>query len=69
MGTSLQLLTGPTSIMSVLTGAAMPSTWDGVPLLAGSDKYVQIAALLAFVVGCLQLLLHFLRFGFLTRLM
>lgn len=67
-GTSLQLLTGPTAVMSVLTSAAMPTQWNGAPLVAGTDAYVQLAAMLAFTVGVIQLVLHYARAGFLTRL-
>lgn len=68
LGTSLQLLTGPTAVMSILTRAAVPATWAGQPVPAGSEKYVELGALLAFTVGVMQLVLHMLRATFLVRL-
>lgn len=66
-GTSPQLVTGPTTIMSMLTRNAMPATWGGQPLAEGSPTYIRIAATLALVVGVLQVALAFLRAGFFTR--
>ena len=40
--------------MSLLTSTAMPATWGGVPLVRDTAGYAQVAALLAAVVGILQ---------------
>jgi len=68
VGSSRQLLTGPTAIMSILTRSSVPAVWAGAPVVEGSDTYVRVAALLAIITGLIQLALHFSRAGFLARL-
>jgi sulfate permease, SulP family len=62
MGTSRQLSVGPVAMVSLLVAA-------GVGPLAGGDpqRYVELALLLALMVGVLQLAMGLLRFGFLTN--
>ncbi len=61
-GTSRQLAVGPVAMDSLLVAA-------GVSTLAsvGSDKYLTLAILLAFMVGVFQLLLGLFRIGFLVN--
>jgi sulfate permease, SulP family len=61
MGTSRQLAVGPVAMVSLLVAA-------GVGPLAGGDpqRYIELALLLALMVGALQLTMGLLRFGFLT---
>lgn len=57
-GSSHQLSTGPVAIVSLLTAAAL------MPLAAvGSEEYVALAILLAFLVGLIQLGFGLLRLG------
>lgn len=67
-GSSPQLVTGPTTVMSLLTRASVPDSWAGVPLVPETDLYISICALLALVAGLIQLTLAILRAGFLARL-
>lgn len=62
MGTSRQLAVGPVAMISLLVAA-------GVGPLAGGDpaRYIELALLLALMVGVLQLSMGLLRFGFLTN--
>ncbi len=62
LGTSRQLGVGPVAVVSLLVVA-------GVADLAepGSTEYVQLAILLAFMVGVIQLLMGLLRMGFLVN--
>jgi sulfate permease, SulP family len=62
LGTSRQLAVGPVAMVSLLVAA-------GVGPLAGGDpqRYVELALLLAVMVGVLQLTMGLLRFGFLTN--
>ncbi len=62
MGTSRQLGVGPVAVVSLLIAA-------GVSDLAepGSSEYVQLAIMLAFMVGVIQLLMGLLRMGFLVN--
>jgi sulfate permease, SulP family len=62
MGTSRQLAVGPVALISLLVAA-------GVGPLAGGDpqRYIELALLLALMVGVIQLALGILRFGFLTN--
>ncbi len=62
LGTSRQLGVGPVAVISLLVVA-------GVADLAepGSTEYVQLAILLAFMVGVIQLLMGLLRMGFLVN--
>lgn len=62
MGTSRQLAVGPVAMISLLVAA-------GVGPLAGGDpqRYIELALLLALMVGIIQLGMGLLRFGFLTN--
>ncbi|WP_333843554.1 SulP family inorganic anion transporter [Pelomicrobium sp.] len=61
-GSSHQLSTGPVAMVSLLTGAVL------TPLAAaGSEQFVALAILLAFMVGALQLLLGAFRLGALVN--
>jgi sulfate permease, SulP family len=62
MGTSRQLAVGPVAMISLLVAA-------GVGPLAGGDpqRYIELALLLALLVGVLQMAMGLLRFGFLTN--
>jgi len=61
-GTSGQLAVGPVAMVSLLVAT-------GVAELApqGTDEYITLAILLAFMVGVIQLALGLLRFGFITN--
>lgn len=61
-GTSRQLGVGPVAMDSLLVAVTV-----GELARVGSDSYVAIAILLAFLVGAIQLLLGFLRLGFLVN--
>lgn len=62
MGTSRQLGVGPVAVVALLVSA-------GVADLAepGSDEYIQLAILLALLVGIIQLLMGLFRMGFLVN--
>jgi sulfate permease, SulP family len=62
LGSSRQLAVGPVAMISILVAA-------GVAPLAGGDpqRYVELALLLALMVGAIQLAMGILRFGFLTN--
>ena len=62
LGTSRQLGVGPVAMDSLLVAVTV-----GELAKAGSDSYISIAILLAFLVGAIQLLLGFLRLGFLVN--
>lgn len=70
LGSSPQLVTGPTTIMSILTRNAVPSSWAGVAVSSEATPalYVKLGALLALVTGLMQVLLFLLKAGFLARL-
>lgn len=68
VGGSPLSVVGPTTIMSLLTRASLPSTWAGVKLIPETVLYVKLASLLALTVGILQVALSCLRAAFLTRL-
>jgi MFS superfamily sulfate permease-like transporter len=70
LGSSPQLVTGPTTIMSILTRNAVPSSWAGVEVSSETTPalYVKLGALLALVTGLMQVLLFLLKAGFLARL-
>ena len=61
-GTSGQLAVGPVAMVSLLV-----ATGVGDLATSGSDEYIQLALLLAFMVGVIQLVLGLLRFGFITN--
>lgn len=61
-GTSRQLAVGPVAMVSLLV-------FSGISTLAtpGTEEYLSLAILLAFMVGMIQFLLGFLRLGFLVN--
>lgn len=62
MGTSRQLAVGPVAMVSLLVAAGVG------PLAAGDpQRYIELALLLALMVGVLQVAMGLLRFGFLTN--
>lgn len=63
-GTSRQLSVAPVAMISLLIGAGV-----GKMATAGTDAYIQLAILLAMVVGILQLLFGLFRMGFLVNLL
>lgn len=62
LGTSGQLAVGPVAMVSLLVAASV-----GQMAEPGSNAYLEIAILLAFLVGIIQLVLGLLRFGFVTN--
>ena len=62
MGTSRQLAVGPVAMDSLLVAAGL-----GTVAMAGSDRYIELALLLALMMGSLQLLLGTFRLGFLAH--
>jgi sulfate permease, SulP family len=64
MGTSPALGVGPTAIASVMTASAI-----GAMAAEGSDRYVEMAILLTFLVGIIRLGLGLIRAGFLVNFM
>ncbi|MGB0171427.1 MAG: SulP family inorganic anion transporter [Flavobacteriales bacterium] len=62
MGTSRQLAVGPVAMDSLLVAAGL-----GTVAVAGSDRYIELALLLALMMGGLQLLLGTFRLGFLAH--
>lgn len=62
MGTSRQLAVGPAAMDSLLVAAGL-----GTVAVAGSDRYIELALLLALMMGGLQLLLGTFRLGFLAH--
>ena len=61
-GSSGQLAVGPVAMVSLLVAAGV-----GEMAEPGSDSYLQLAIMLAFLVGVIQLVLGLLRFGFVTN--
>lgn len=61
-GTSRQLAVGPVAMVSLLTAAGV-----GIIAETGSDAYIAIAILLAFIVGAIQFLMGAFRLGFLVN--
>jgi sulfate permease, SulP family len=61
LGTSRQLAVGPVAMISLLVAAGIGPLASGDP-----QRYVELAVLLALMVGVLQLAMGLLRFGFLT---
>jgi SulP family sulfate permease len=61
MGTSAQLAVGPVAMVSLLVATGVGALAD-----QGTDAYITLAILLAFLVGVFQLALGLARFGFLT---
>ena len=70
-GSSPQLVTGPTTLMSVLTLDAMGATgtWGGKTLKPESPLYTQVAHFLALVVGLQQVVLALVGGASLTSLL
>lgn len=62
MGTSRQLGVGPVAMDSLLVAVTVSQLAQ-----AGSDAYIALAILLAFLVGAIQLLMGVLRLGFLVN--
>ncbi|ACY14886.1 SulP family inorganic anion transporter [Haliangium ochraceum] len=62
VGSSRQLAVGPVAMDSLLTAAVV-----GAVAQSGSERYVELAALLAIMVGVLQVLLGLVRGGFLVN--
>ena len=62
MGTSRQLAVGPSAMDSLLVAAGL-----GTVAVAGSDRYIELALLLALMTGGIQLLLGSFRLGFLAH--
>ena len=61
-GTSRQLAVGPVAMDSLLVAAAVTMIAE-----VGSDQYIVLALLLAFMMGSIQLVLGLLRMGFLVN--
>jgi sulfate permease, SulP family len=64
LGTSRTLAVGPTAIDSLLTATVI-----GTICTTGTDRYLEMCALLALMVGGIQGLLGILRAGFIVRLL
>jgi sulfate permease, SulP family len=62
LGSSRQLAVGPVAMISLLVAAGVAPLADGDP-----QRYVELALLLALMVGAVQLAMGVLRFGFLTN--
>lgn len=61
-GTSRQLAVGPVAMVSLLTAAGIGNIAEG-----GTETYIALAILLAFMVGSIQFLLGAFRLGFLVN--
>jgi len=61
-GTSRQLAIGPTALLALLTASGLNKLQ-----LANSGEYIQMAILLALMVGLIKLLMGFFRLGYLTN--
>ncbi|TXF91144.1 sulfate permease [Neolewinella aurantiaca] len=64
LGTSRQLAVGPVAMDSLLTAASL-----GAITVVGADNYIALAALLALMVGVVQLAAGVMRLGFLVDLL
>lgn len=62
LGTSRQLAVGPVAMVSLLIAAGV-----GTMTEVGSDEYIQLAILLALMVGLIQFLMGVFRLGFLVN--
>lgn len=62
LGTSRQLAVGPVAMVSLLTAAGI-----GVLAEGGTEAYIMLAVMLAFMVGAIQFLLGLFRLGFLVN--
>jgi SulP family sulfate permease len=56
-GSSFHLATGPVAMTSLLTMATLIPFGNGDPNFVGSEKYIELAVLLAFMVGSVRLLI------------
>ena len=65
-GSSSSLSVGPVAMVSLLTKGVIDGT---LPTNASEPQMIQVAMVLAFVVGCLQLLMGMLRLGSITKLL
>ena len=61
-GTSRQLAVGPVAMVSLLTAAGVGAIAEG-----GTETYISLAILLAFMVGAIQFLMGAFRLGFLVN--
>ena len=71
LGTSPHLITGPTAVMSIIVMGSVPRRWHGAsvePNMPGDSTWAELAFALAFVAGILQLVMGFLRVGFVVEL-
>lgn len=62
LGSSRKLAVGPVAMDSLLVASGLTGL-----AVAGSDRYIELALLLAFMMGALQFLLGMLRMGFLAQ--
>lgn len=62
LGTSRELAVGPVAMDSLLVAAGL-----GAFAISGAENYVAMALFLAFMVGCIQIVLGALRMGFLVN--
>ncbi|MEO0527770.1 MAG: SulP family inorganic anion transporter, partial [Bacteroidota bacterium] len=62
LGTSRQLAMGPVAMDSLLVASGL-----GAMAISGLENYIIMAVFLAFLVGCIQLLLGVFRMGFLVN--
>lgn len=62
MGTSRQLSVGPVAIDSLLVASSLSTV-----AISGTENYIALAIFLAFLVGCIQLLLGVFKMGFLVN--
>ena len=62
MGTSRQLSVGPVAMDSLLVASGLAAL-----KLSGIDEYISMAIFLAFIMGLIQVLLGFLRMGFVVN--
>ena len=61
-GSSGQLAVGPVAMVSLLVAAGVGHLAEG-----GTEQYIQLAIMLALIVGVIQLVLGLLKFGFITN--
>ncbi|MBC8769724.1 sulfate permease [Arenibacter sp. BSSL-BM3] len=64
LGTSRQIAVGPVAMDSLLVAAGL-----GTLAISGVENYITMALFLAFMIGAFQMLLGFLRMGFLVNFM
>jgi MFS superfamily sulfate permease-like transporter len=71
LGTSPHLIVGPTAVLSLMTRAAVPTTWGGKAVLpmtidATDEQYAVLTFLIGFLAGIVQVALGLSRLGFLV---